>query len=114
MLKLAIGILLICSSVVTSVASAHVVDNCREASECVDHNDHGQVANEQPTKSPTESVPHDCPCQIHHHHCSHQLLEVRGRQGIDGPPEVDLVFHSLLATAIPSPFIDGPFQPPKA
>jgi len=122
MAKLAACILLIMANFTASVAGAHVGDVCREFVACMDLEEtagsSSQVtaadAQKNSTSLPTGSVPHECPCQSHHHNCSHQFHGIRNQVNVELLLGSESAYPNEVSVRPLSPFIDGPFQPPKA
>ncbi|MBX3022656.1 MAG: hypothetical protein KF799_13370 [Bdellovibrionales bacterium] len=103
MVRLLVLLLLTLSTGITSVAGAHVVDLCQDEQSCSDLKQTAQSQQE-----------HDCSCPAHHNSCSHHpIYNGRSPIAVSQPSPPRPAYWALTLLFAPSPWLEGPFQPPK-
>lgn len=111
--------LLILVNFTAFAASGHAIDfcqdqDCSEMSEGCDSK-HAEVQSTTNHQGHSSESPHDCSCDMHHYNCSHHPVHPgRAAASVGGPKDTHFGYLSALLTGPVSPYIEGPFQPPRA
>ena len=96
-------LLFVLAGFMSGTFDSHAAELCANINISMDH------------EGPIHNEPQDCSSSDHHHHCCHQPLNNgSGIITISGPLSLEISYVLDDADMVSSPFLEGPFQPPKA
>lgn len=112
---LILSLLLACAVIAPNIAgaAAHACQDQHGSAPAAAHNHHADALQTAPADSPA-SHNSDCHCPTHRTGCCHINFYLSRTTALISASSDSAAFSEYQAPVPPGPFMEGPFQPPRA